>query len=91
MAGVEKTMDSLKGRGKMLLKKPWKAMDLNQGIKHGAEDFGMAFTPEIPVPEEETIIPIPDAATASLDAKRRRAKSTRTGRESTILTEGLGG
>lgn len=51
------------------------------------------FRPEIPeLPAaEETIIPIPDENELALESKRRRAKSSRTGRDSTILTEGLGG
>lgn len=60
-------------------------------IKQGVEDVGGAFTPEVPVPEEQTIIPIPNASTAQTEAKKRRAKGRTTGRSSTILTQGLGG
>ena len=59
----------------------------NEAISH----LEGVFTPEVPEMEEETIIPIPDESRAALDARRRRAKSSRTGRDSTILTEGLGG
>ena len=61
--------------------------DLN-GI---GDEAPMLFEPDIPVPEEETIIPIPDERSAELKARRRRAKSSSSGRDSTILTEGLGG
>ena len=55
------------------------------------EDLGAAFTPEIPVPEETAIIPLPNASVAANEARKRRAKSKTSGRQSTILTEGLGG
>lgn len=49
------------------------------------------FTPKIPKPEEPTIIPLPDEGKLELESKKRLAAQRRTGRESTILTEGLGG
>lgn len=55
------------------------------------DDIQSAFTPDIPVPEEPTIIPIPDERVSELEARRRRARRGSSGRESTILTEGLGG
>ena len=60
-------------------------------IESGVEDIGEAFTPEVPVPEEQTIIPIPTASTAQTDSRKRRARGRSSGRSSTILTEGLGG
>ena len=60
-------------------------------LSEGSEDIGELFTPEIPIPEEQTIIPIPDERTAGLDARKRRARARTSGRSSTILTEGLGG
>lgn len=56
-----------------------------------AEDLSEAFTPDIPTPEEPTIIPIPDEQTSSLEARKRRTRAAGSGRASTILTEGLGG
>ena len=55
------------------------------------EDLGESFTPEIPEPEEKPIIPIPDERTAETSARKRLARKKATGRQSTILTEGLGG
>ena len=60
-------------------------------LKQGVEDVGGAFTPEIPVPEEQTITPIPAASIAETEARKRRARGRSSGRSSTILTEGLGG
>jgi hypothetical protein len=48
------------------------------------------MTPDIPEPEEQPIMPLPDEALQANEARRRRAKQSRTGRQSTILT-GLGG
>lgn len=50
-------------------------------------------TPEIPQEDAESapIMPIPDESGAEIEARRRRAKSNRSGRESTILTGRLGG
>lgn len=50
----------------------------------------VAMTPDIPVPEKQPIIPIPDEQAQADEARRRRARQSRTGRNSTILT-GLGG
>jgi hypothetical protein len=63
--------------------------DPKGSIRRDLEDIGLV--PEIPEPEEQVIIPIPDENSAALEAKRRRAKAPKTGRDSTILTEGLGG
>ena len=60
-------------------------------LESSADDLGEAFTPEIPEPEEETIIPLPTASTAKNEARKKRARAKGTGRSSTILTEGLGG
>lgn len=54
-------------------------------------DVETAFTPEIPEPEEQTVIPIPDDSLQANEARRRRARRAQTGRQSTRLTEGLGG
>lgn len=95
MAGAEKTLKSITGRAEKLIKKPWKALDpkatIKSSIYDAAGDVTSLFTPEIPMPEEETIIPIPDERMASVEARRRRARKVGTGRDSTILTEGLGG
>jgi len=80
------------------LQNPLKKEGLKKGfhnpvnvITKGAEDISTVFTPEIPVPEEQTIIPIPNSRVAENEAKKRRARNTRSSRSSTILTEGLGG
>jgi len=93
MAGAEKTLDKVKKNTKGFVTKPWTTLDAGAVIKKGAADATSLFTPEIPELPEETIIPIPDESTAALEARKRRAKaaSTRSGRDSTILTEGLGG
>ena len=101
MAGVGKTFkkitssDTLKKR---LFPNPTKAKEVEKGfgnpfevLSEGAEDITSAFTPEIPVPEEETIIPLPDPNIAKTRARKRRAAAKGSGRQSTILTEGLGG
>ena len=46
--------------------------------------------PEMPAAESQPVMPIPDQAGAEIDYRRRRARASRTGRSSTILT-GLGG
>lgn len=46
--------------------------------------------PEVQDAAAEPVMPIPDDSGAELEARRRRAKASRSGRESTILT-GLGG
>lgn len=55
------------------------------------EEAGILNTPEIPEPEEQTVIPIPDDSLRANEARRRRARRAQTGRQSTRLTEGLGG
>lgn len=60
-------------------------------LTESVKDAGDLFTPDIPEPEEGTIIPIPSERTAELKARKRRAKAKTSGRQSTILTEGLGG
>ena len=100
MSGAKKTFKKITS-GKNIKKRffPTKKDDLKESftsnplraIPDSIEDLGEAFTPEIPVPPEETIIPIPDESLAATEARKRRAKSSRTGRQSTILTEGLGG
>jgi hypothetical protein len=64
---------------------------LKDKLKSVAEDIGDTFKPEVPVPEEQTIIPIPTASTSKTEARKKRAKGRASGRSSTILTEGLGG
>ncbi len=102
MAGAKKTFkkitgkDTLKKRLNPLPKSKDEAKDsfaVNPlaAIPETAEDVGMLFTPEIPEPEEETIIPIPSERAAELKSRKRRAKAKGSGRSSTILTEGLGG
>lgn len=90
MAGAKKTFKEMKRVGKDVAKKPWKGLDPSIGVD-GIKQTGMLFEPEIPELPEDVIIPIPDEQTAALEARKRRAKGVRTGRESTILTEGLGG
>lgn len=63
--------------------------DPKDSVKRLMEDTGLM--PEIPEPEQDVIIPIPDENVAALEARRRRSKASRSGRDSTILTEGLGG
>ncbi len=90
MAGIKKTKEKILGDTKSILKKPWTIADPSVASK-GFQRAVDLFTPEVPEPVEETIIPIPDERVAALDARKRRAKGSRTGRDSTILTEGLGG
>lgn len=66
------------------------ALNPLRAAEDSVDDLGKAFTPEIPIPEEDTIIPIPDESSAKLAARRKKAKQN-SGRDSTILTEGLGG
>ena len=76
-----------------VLKKDEYAEDTQQMKDANNPDNNMVsalFTPDIPEPEEQPIMPIPDDSLASNEARRRRAKQSRTGRNSTILT-GLGG
>lgn len=49
--------------------------------------------PEIPQEGAESapVMPIPDESGAEIEARRRRARSNRSGRDSTILTGRLGG
>lgn len=90
MAGSEKTVESVKKMGKDIGKKPWKGLDPSIG-KEPINQTTMLFEPDIPMPEEQTIIPLPTESVANLEARRRRAKKAGSGRSSTILTEGLGG
>ena len=53
--------------------------------------LSVALQPEIPELEEQPVIPIPDESMAANQARRRRTRQSRTGRRSTILSEGLGG
>lgn len=55
------------------------------------EETGIFNQPEIPEPEEQTVIPIPDDSLQANEARRRRARRAQSGRQSTRLTEGLGG
>lgn len=48
--------------------------------------------PDIPQEAEAApVMPIPDESGAEIEARRRRARANRSGRESTILTGRLGG
>ena len=101
MAGAKKTWD--KATSKDTLKKrfapnPFKKDEVEKGfgnpvevLSEGAEDLGGLFAPDIPVPEETPLIPLPTASVAANEARKRKAKSRYSGRQSTILTEGLGG
>ena len=101
MAGLKKTVQkvhSVPSFKERFLQNPFTEKGMKKGfhnplnvITEGAGDIGEAFTPEIPEPEEQTIIPIPTASTAETQARKRRARSKSSGRSSTILTEGLGG
>jgi hypothetical protein len=59
-------------------------------LKRTESDIDKAFTPEMPAMEDEPIIPIPDESLLANESRRRRARKSQTGRQSTILT-GLGG
>lgn len=101
MSGAKKTLKDITSKDKLrrrLAPNPFKKNEVDNSFANPSEvleqsvkDVGAAFTPEIPAPEEPVIIPIPDEQTAALEAKRRRARAPKTGRDSTILTEGLGG
>ena len=101
MAGLKKTVQkihSVPNFKERFLQNPFSKEGMKKGfhnplnvITEGAGDLGEVFTPEIPEPEEQTIIPIPTASTAETEAKKRRARTKTSGRQSTILTEGLGG
>ena len=90
MSGIAKTAKKVHSlpRIKKVAQQAYNPLNI---LETGAEELGEAFTPEIPEPEEQTIIPIPTESTAALEAKKRRARAKSTGRQSTILTEGLGG
>lgn len=96
MSNLKQTVKNIYGRAEKDVKDTFDGdifatIDPVGHVEDSFEDIETAFTPEIPEPEEETIIPIPDESKAALEARRRRARSSRTGRDSTILTEGLGG
>jgi hypothetical protein len=99
MAGAKKTFKKviethkkqLKSAHDPSLKNQAKTFDPTRLAKEAVGDVGDTFTPEIPEPEEETIIPIPNEQTAETQARKRRARKSTSGRSSTILTEGLGG
>lgn len=48
------------------------------------------YSPDIPKPEKPPVMPIPDENVQQTEARRRQARASTTGRQSTILT-GLGG
>ncbi len=101
MSGVKKTVKRLGKKADLrrkLLPNPLKKGEFERShanpakvLEDTGEDLEGAFTPEIPVPEETPLIPIPTASTAANEARKRRARSKTSGRQSTILTEGLGG
>lgn len=94
MGGVNKTFKKIKGRAKKYTDpgyaaKPWKH---HEAIGASVKDAGELFTPDIPMPEKQPLIPIPDESLQENKARRSRARRSRTGRKSTILSgEGLGG
>ena len=91
MSGAKRTFkemhssDTLKGRGKEYLYNP------GQAILDSASDAGELFAPDIPEQEEVPKVPIPDPTTSITQARKRRARAYKSGRQSTILTTGLGG
>jgi hypothetical protein len=101
MAGTKKTWDKATSKETLktrLAPNPFKKGELEksflnpaEGISEGAEDFGGLFTPDIPEPEEETIIPMSDPNVTQTRTRKKRAQQKGSGRSSTILTEGLGG
>ncbi len=91
MSGAKKAWKNIKSDTRGFIEKPWTTMDAKTVIEKGGSRVVETFTPEIPTPEDPVIIPIPDENTATLEAKRRRSRAPKTGRDSTILTEGLGG
>jgi len=101
MAGVKNTVKKLGKKSELrrkLLPNPFKKGEFERSHANPAKvledtgnDLEMAFTPEIPVPKEDPLIPLPTASVAANEARKRRARNKSSGRESTILTEGLGG
>lgn len=104
MSGASKTVDRIKDRhfsksaGKKRLNPLYGDFDETSpahnpiaGTKQSAGDVTALFTPDIPEPEEQPVIPIPDESLQANEARRRRAQRASTGRQSTRLTEGLGG
>lgn len=51
---------------------------------------GQKLDPDLPELEELPILPLPDEEEVRKDARKRRARASSTGRESTILTGTLG-
>lgn len=102
MAGASKTFDKVTSEKNV--KERFGAWDITKPksfeksvinpvhmAKEVAGDLGGVFTPDIPEPEEDTILPIGDPNVAQTRARKKRAKAKTSGRSSTILTEGLGG
>ena len=95
MAGAETTFKKMKKRiGGQIeegFKNPLSTIDPIGHMEESISDITGLFTPDVPEPEEETIIPIPSDRESQLKARKKRARTKTSGRESTILTEGLGG
>jgi len=96
MAGLEKTVEQSKKKSYVQGAFDPEKFDTNLAnplvpVTDTVSNVSGAFTPDIPEPDEMPIIPIPDEQTAAAEARKRRAKAVGTGRQSTILTEGLGG
>lgn len=83
MANLDKSISKL---GKKIEKN---FQDPSASTQNLMQDIGLA--PKIPKPEEPTIIGAPNDQALALAARKKRAGRTGVGRESTILTEGLGG
>jgi hypothetical protein len=87
MAGIKETVDKVKSTFTLKADKVKSAFTLKKVAEAGKK----LYDPDIPKPDEATIMPIPDASVAQTEARKRKARARTSGRDSTILTEGLGG
>lgn len=102
MSGTKKTFDKVKDRQRSKFKLAANPFDSGNREKYGdrlmetsdpeQNALTTMLTPDIPVPEQQPIVPIPDESMQENEARRRRARQSRTGRRSTILSgDKLGG
>lgn len=101
MGGAKKAVDKVKDRHdsgyvKSLVNPLYgdftdSASNPTSNMRGAADEVVTVFEPDIPEPEEQPVIPIPDESLQANESRKRRARRASTGRQSTRLTEGLGG
>jgi coproporphyrinogen III oxidase-like Fe-S oxidoreductase len=90
VSGIKKSLGRIRRSSRRADLKTRKAIRRDHKRSSGGKKLDKVMNPELPEIEEDLLMPIPDDSLEETNARKRRAMSAGTGRQSTILT-GLGG